>query len=142
MSEAERESCTAGKEGACGQTVGVLTAHRQWQANLCANGSTRAGMEHRGEEDGTGESDVVGSAQLMSQAEPGLVMSRFVSLAQLKMAQLGWLSRFEPSHGNTKDDLDDNDAHTDIGNGSDDPLDVTMSPQMTHTRGWWNCSEI
>ncbi|KAH8981124.1 hypothetical protein EDB86DRAFT_3133666 [Lactarius hatsudake] len=41
------------------------------------------------------------AAQLMSQAEPGLVMSRFVSLAQLKMAQLGWLSRFEPSHGNT-----------------------------------------
>ncbi|KAH8976528.1 hypothetical protein EDB86DRAFT_2840249 [Lactarius hatsudake] len=42
-----------------------------------------------------------GSAQLVSQAEPGLVMSRFVSLAQLKMAQLGWLSRFELSHGNT-----------------------------------------
>ncbi|KAH9065337.1 hypothetical protein EDB87DRAFT_1672682 [Lactarius vividus] len=29
-------------------------------------------------------------------------MSRCVSLAQLKTAQLGWLSRFELSHGNTK----------------------------------------
>ncbi|KAI9429468.1 hypothetical protein H4582DRAFT_2089147 [Lactarius indigo] len=31
-------------------------------------------------------------------------MSRCVSLAWLKTAQLGWLSRFEPSHGNTIED--------------------------------------
>ena len=38
----------------------------------------------------------------MSQAEPILVMSRFVGSAWLKMAQLGWLSHFEPSRGITR----------------------------------------
>ena len=37
----------------------------------------------------------------MSQAKPILVMSRFVGSAWLKMAQLGWLSHFEPSRGIT-----------------------------------------
>jgi hypothetical protein len=38
----------------------------------------------------------------MSQAKPVLVMSQFNGSAWLKMAQLGWLSHFEPSHGITK----------------------------------------
>ena len=42
-----------------------------------------------------------GLSWLLSQAEPVLVMSRFDGSARLKMAQLGWLSHFEPSHGNT-----------------------------------------
>ena len=42
-----------------------------------------------------------GWSQLVSQAEPILVMSQFVGSAWLKMAQLGWLSHFEPSRGIT-----------------------------------------
>ena len=38
----------------------------------------------------------------MSRAEPVLVMSRFNGSARLKMAQLGWLSHFEPSRGITR----------------------------------------
>jgi hypothetical protein len=37
----------------------------------------------------------------MSLAEPVLVISQFDGSAWLKIAQLGWLSQFEPSHGNT-----------------------------------------
>jgi hypothetical protein len=37
----------------------------------------------------------------MSQAEPVLVMSQHFGSAWLKMAQLSWLSQFEPSCGNT-----------------------------------------
>ena len=37
----------------------------------------------------------------MSRAKPVLVMSQFNGSARLKMAQLGWLSHFEPSRGIT-----------------------------------------
>jgi hypothetical protein len=36
-------------------------------------------------------------------AKPVMVMSQFDGSAWLKMAQLGWLSQFEPSCGNTID---------------------------------------
>ena len=40
----------------------------------------------------------------MSRAKPVLVMSQFNGSARLKMAQLGWLSHFEPSRGITTPD--------------------------------------
>jgi hypothetical protein len=42
-----------------------------------------------------------GLSRLVSSAELLLVMSWFVGSAGLKLAQLGWLSQFEPSRGNT-----------------------------------------
>ncbi|KAN0139134.1 hypothetical protein V8E53_003023 [Lactarius tabidus] len=49
-----------------------------------------------------------GLSRLVSSAELLLVMSWFVGSAGLKLAQLGWLSQFEPSRGNTSPRHNDN----------------------------------
>ena len=48
-----------------------------------------------------------GLSWLLSRAEPILVMSQFDGSARLKMAQLSWLSHFEPSRGNTSLGIED-----------------------------------